>query len=77
MDKAFVLRDDYVDKARVYMNAEVKSLDFAGNFAKGVSEINNWVEQKTDGKISNIFEPGNKIMIILIIIYYRTACLLN
>lgn len=69
MDKAFVLRDDYVDKARVYMNAEVKSLDFAGNSANGVSEINNWVEQKTDGKISNIFEPGNKkIMIILIII---------
>jgi len=51
------------------MNAEVKSLDFAGNSANGVSEINNWVEQKTDRKISNIFEPGNKnIMIILLII---------
>ncbi|XP_025207970.1 leukocyte elastase inhibitor-like [Melanaphis sacchari] len=57
-DKAFVLRDDYVNMAHVYMNAEVKSLDFTGNSANGVSEINNWVEQKTGGKISNIFEPG-------------------
>jgi len=58
-DVEFVLRNDYVDKARVYMNAEVKSLDFAGNTEKEVSEINKWAEHKTNGKISNIFEPGN------------------
>jgi len=56
---AFVLRNDYVDKARLYMNSEVKSLDFAGNPANEELEINKWVDQKTDGKISNIFDPGN------------------
>lgn len=56
---AFVLRDDYVEKARIYMNSEVKSLDFAGNSANEVLEINKWAEHKTNGKISNIFEPGN------------------
>lgn len=58
-DKAFALINDYVDKARIYMNAEVKSLNFAGDSATGASEINKWVKYKTDGKISEIFEPGN------------------
>lgn len=65
---AFVLRNDYVDKVRVYLNAEVKSLDFAGNPAKEVSEINKWAEHKTNGTISDIFEPGNQMKIIIIII---------
>lgn len=77
LDKAFVLRDDYVDKARVYMNAEVKSLDFAGNSANGVSEINNWVEQKTDGKISNIFEPDTidrkTVLVLASAVYFQNA----
>lgn len=64
---AFVLRNDYVDKVRVYLNAEVKSLDFAGNPEKEVSEINKWAEHETDGKISNIFEPGNQTTIVIII----------
>jgi len=41
------------------MNAEVKSLDFFGNSEKEVLKINKWAEHKTNGKISNIFEPGN------------------
>jgi len=65
---AFVLRNDYADKVRIYLNAEVKSLDFAGNPAKEISEINKWAEHKTNGIISNIFEPGNQTMIIIIII---------
>lgn len=76
-DKAFVLRSDYVDKARVYMNAEVKSLDFAGNFADGVAEINRWAEHKTNGKISNIFEPGtidmNTVLILASAVHFRNA----
>lgn len=76
-DMAFVLRNDYVDKVRVYLNAEVKSLDFAGNPEKEVSEINKWAEHKTDGRISNIFEPGaidkDTVLVLASVAYFRNA----
>lgn len=74
-DMAFVLRDDYVEKARIYMNSEVKSLDFAGNSANEVLEINKWAEHKTNGKISNIFEPGtidrDTVLVLASAVHFR------
>ncbi|KAL4149574.1 hypothetical protein QTP88_003500 [Uroleucon formosanum] len=76
-DMAFVLRNDYVDKVRVYLNAEVKSLDFAGNPAKEISEINKWAEHKTNGTISDIFEPGaidrDTVLVLASVAYFRNA----
>ncbi|XP_015380529.1 PREDICTED: serpin B3-like [Diuraphis noxia] len=76
-DMAFVLRNDYVEKARLYMNSEVKSLDFAGNPENEELEINKWVEHKTNGKISNIFETGtidrDTVLVLASAVYFRNA----
>lgn len=42
------------------MKSEVRKLDFVGNPTAGESEINEWTKNKTNGKISKIFEPGNQ-----------------
>lgn len=58
-DKAFSLNPEYTKNNQKYLNSEVKSVDFSGNPASGVSEVNKWVNNKTNGKISEIFKPGD------------------
>lgn len=41
------------------MKSEARRLDFAGNPSVGRSEINEWAKNKTNGKISQILDPGN------------------
>jgi len=58
-DKAFSLSTDYTKNTQKYLNSEVRSVDFSGNPTSGELEINKWVNNKTNGKISGIFKPGN------------------
>jgi len=58
-DKAFSLNTDYVKNTQNYLNSEVRSVDFSANPTSGESEINKWVNNKTNGKISGIFNPGD------------------
>ncbi|CAH1713878.1 unnamed protein product [Aphis gossypii] len=58
-DKAFSLSTDYTKNTQKYLNSEVRSVDFSGNPTSGELEINKWVNNKTNGKISGIFKPGD------------------
>lgn len=64
-DNAFTLNPEYTKNTQKYLNSEVKSVDFSGNPASGESEVNKWVNSKTNGKISGIFKPGNDYKIIV------------
>ena len=46
--------DEYVDVARDYYDSEVTTVDFNSD---GIDLINDWVNDKTEGKIKNIFAP--------------------
>lgn len=63
-DKAFSLNPEYTKNTQKYLNSEVRSVDFSGNPTFGESEINKWVNNKTNGKISEIFNPGINLIII-------------
>ncbi|CAI6368264.1 unnamed protein product [Macrosiphum euphorbiae] len=58
-DKAFSLNPEYTKNTQKYLNSEVRSVDFSGNPTSGESEVNKWVNSKTNGKISGIFKPGD------------------
>jgi serpin B len=58
-DKTFSLNPEYTKNNQKYLNSEVKSVDFSGNPAFGESEVNKWVNSKTNGKISELFKPGD------------------
>ncbi|MCR3922488.1 MAG: serpin family protein, partial [Firmicutes bacterium] len=46
---------DFMQRNRDYYDAEVETLDYAQSDAYAI--INNWVEEKTEGKIKDLFEP--------------------
>lgn len=52
-----------MNQARDILNSEVRTFDFAGNSKNAEREINMWTHNKTFGKISELYEPGNKTMI--------------
>ncbi|XP_015380516.1 PREDICTED: leukocyte elastase inhibitor-like [Diuraphis noxia] len=58
-DKAFTLSPEYTKNTQKYLNSEVRSVDFSGNPTSGESEVNKWVNSKTNGKISRIFKSGD------------------
>ena len=60
----FELLPDYVDIAMKYYGSKVESLDFSSNNA--VDTINTWTNEKTDGKIEEIFDnlsSGTRLVI--------------
>ena len=67
----FNFKKEFIDINKKYFNAEVESLDFTNN--NSVNIINNWVNEKTNGKISKIVEkiPQNIIMYLINAIYFK------
>ena len=67
----FKFKKEFIDVNKKYFNAEVESLDFTNN--NSVNIINNWVNEKTNGKISKIVEkiPQNTIMYLINAIYFK------
>ncbi len=67
----FNFKKEFIDVNKKYFNAEVESLDFTNN--NSVNIINNWVNEKTNGKISKIVEkiPQNIIMYLINAIYFK------
>ncbi len=67
----FNFKKEFIDVNKKYFNAEVQSLDFTNN--NSVNIINNWVDEKTNGKISKIIEniPPNIVMYLINAIYFK------
>nr|CAB3265989.1 leukocyte elastase inhibitor-like [Phallusia mammillata] len=66
--------EDYKNALTVY-GAQVDSLDFAKNPEKSVESINNWISEKTDGKIPSMLAKdsvdGNTALVIANALYFR------
>lgn len=52
----FTAKPEYVDAAKTYYDSNVESVDFRTD---GIGVINSWVENKTQNKIKELFEPGS------------------
>lgn len=59
--RLMTLSSDYLDIAKKYYSAEARSLEFN---EQAVSEINNWVREKTDGLIDKVIDELSPNMVI-------------
>jgi serine protease inhibitor len=55
----FALNAGFVERARDYFEATARSLDFSGDPDGSVKTINDWVDDRTHGKIPSIIEKLN------------------
>ncbi|VVC37411.1 Serpin domain [Cinara cedri] len=74
-DKSFELSADYENQVRGYLKSEVKKIDFSGNPLAGESEINEWTNKKTNGKINKLFDSGtidsSTVMVLASAVYFK------
>jgi serpin B len=59
-------KPEYVDIVTTHYNGTAKSVDFVGN--EGVDEINQWVKEKTRGKIQDILERDSTDSLTLLVL---------
>lgn len=57
IQKNFAIQRSFIADTRRYFSADVKFADFASNATKVRKEINEWVKNKTDNQIKNLFPP--------------------
>jgi serpin B len=70
--EGFPVKEEFLELNRIYFDAEARVLDFSDNSA--CDTINNWVNEKTHGKIPTIVEPPiNPLMMLYLInaIYFK------
>jgi len=69
--EGFPVKDSFLNESEEYFNAEVHALDFSSPDAPDI--INNWVKEKTHGKIEKIIDgiPGDVVMYLINAIYFR------
>jgi serine protease inhibitor len=69
----FEVEQNFILVNQDYYNASVNSIDFAAPGAKDI--INNWVENKTNGKIKNLIEfiQPQDVMFLIDAIYFKGA----
>ncbi len=72
-------RDDYLDVVKVSYGGDVSLADFAGDPNGSRSEINRWVEQRTEGKIEDLIPPdlidGLTRMVLVNAVYFKAGWL--
>jgi serpin B len=67
----FHVEQDFIDVNRTYFDAEVRELDFSLPEAPGI--INAWVDDKTQGKIEEIIDQIDPLVVMFLInaIYFK------
>lgn len=58
VDKEYKLKDDYLKVVSDYYGGEATNVDFKTATEKSRLQINKWVEDKTNNKITNLIEKG-------------------
>ncbi|XP_075069076.1 serpin B6-like isoform X2 [Mixophyes fleayi] len=58
-EKSFTFLDEFLGSTQKHYHADLQSVDFAGKAEECRKEINNWVEQKTEGKIQDLLPSGS------------------
>lgn len=66
-----VFKPEFIQRNQNFYAAEVSNVDFAAPTAPAL--LNNWVKQKTNGKISQIVDriPGEAVLYLLNAIYFK------
>jgi len=69
--KGLVFKPEFMKRNQEFYAAEISDLDFAAPSAP--QTINNWVNQKTNGKINKIVDriPGDAVLYLLNAIYFK------
>jgi len=57
-EKTLSLKKNFCNQLKEKFDAEIKSLDYKNSPEKSRMEINNWVEEKTNGKIKEVLQQG-------------------
>ena len=67
----FTVENDFIERNQTYYNAFVKPVDF--NSSQTVNKINNWVDDKTNGKIDKIIDHLSPLdrLILINAIYFK------
>lgn len=70
-DQGFPVKQEFIDLNTIYYDAEVRALDFSK--ASAVKTINDWVSDKTHGKIDEIIDAIDPAMVMILInaIYFN------
>ncbi|MCX2741428.1 serpin family protein [Pontibacter anaerobius] len=70
-NKDYTLRTPFVELNKTYFDATVQGLNFSSPAAK--DQMNNWVKEKTSGKITSIIEEtsANDVLFLLNAIYFK------
>ena len=70
-DEGFPVEHDFIDLNSIYYDAEVREIDF--RTADAVKTINDWVSDKTHGKIDEIIQAIDPAMMMILInaIYFN------
>ncbi len=73
--EGFPVKQDFIDANQTFYQSEVNALDF--NNPNAADEINNWVDDKTEGLIDKIIESisGDMVMYLINAVYFKGAWL--
>ncbi|XP_059183223.1 leukocyte elastase inhibitor-like [Centropristis striata] len=74
-EQSYQFVEDFLGETRKHYNAELESVDFISKFEAARVNINNWVEEKTQGKIKDVLAKGvvdSSTMLVLVnAIYFK------
>lgn len=59
VDTSFNVKDSFVENCMKFLKSSMEKLDFINNSEEQCHYLNNWVLNKTDDKIKDIFSEGN------------------
>ncbi|KAG8197075.1 hypothetical protein JTE90_004342 [Oedothorax gibbosus] len=73
IEKYMKLSPDYKNDVEDLYQASVEDVDFAKDSAQVVSKINNWVKQKTNGKIEKLLDEldASTVLVLLNAVYFK------
>ncbi|GFS65685.1 serpin B8, partial [Nephila pilipes] len=63
----------YKNDVQDFYNASIRKTDFANNADEAVKEINDWVKEKTNGKIEKLLDQLNPstLLVLLNAVYFK------
>lgn len=58
VDAAFNVKDSFVENSMKYLKSSIEKLNFKNDPEQQCRYLNNWVLNKTDNKIKDVFPKG-------------------
>lgn len=75
IEQDFNINQDFINNLSTYYSASAYSADFRNNAPQEITDINNWVSNNTEGKITNLIPAGgldsSTILVLVNAIYFK------